>query len=423
MTGDPSSTIWHPFTQHALRGKFAKIKRAQGAYLETTEGERIIDAISSWWVVTHGHRHPHIVAAIQAQAEELGQVIFAEYSHEPAERLAAKLIGLMPDGLEHVFFSDSGSTSVEVALKMALVYWRHRGRPRHRIIVMKGGYHGDTFGAMSVGTRGIFTLGFERLLFDVAPIPFPAQGAEEVTLQALAAICQQENAAALIVEPLVLGAGGTRMYSPKVLADLKRICDRYEVLFIADEVMTGWGRTGTMFACEQAVFTPDIACYSKGLTNGSLPLAVTMCRHEIFEAHYSEDRQRTLFHSSSFTANPIACVAALANLEVWEQERVHAKIAALELLQAEQLNAFRDDARFDNIRQTGTITAMDLNVRDRGYLSDVGPWLSASFRASSVLLRPLGNTIYVLPPYCVTREDLSQVYGAIRTAVDALGRT
>ena len=362
------------------------------------------------------------MAAIQAQAEELGQVIFAEYSHEPAERLAAKLIGLMPDGLEHVFFSDSGSTSVEVALKMALGYWRHRGRPRHRIIVMKGGYHGDTFGAMSVGTRGIFTLGFERLLFDVAPIPFPAQGAEEVTLQALAAICQQENAAALIVEPLVLGAGGMRMYSPKVLADLKRICDRYEVLFIADEVMTGWGRTGTMFACEQAVFTPDIACYSKGLTNGSLPLAVTMCRHEIFEAHYSEDRQRTLFHSSSFTANPIACAAALANLEVWEQERVHAKIAALELLQTEQLNAFRDDARFENIRQTETITAMDLNVRDRGYLSDVGPWLSASFRASSVLLRPLGNTIYVLPPYCVTREDLSQVYGAIRTAVDALGR-
>jgi adenosylmethionine---8-amino-7-oxononanoate aminotransferase len=417
MTGDPHSPIWHPFTQHALRPSFAKIARAEGAYLITAAGERVIDAVSSWWVITHGHRHPHIVAAIQSQAETLDQVIFAEYTHESAESLARKLIDLAPQGLAHVFFSDSGSTSVEVALKMALGYWRHRGKPRHRIIVMEGSYHGDTIGTMSVGARGVFTQGFEPLLFDVAHVPFPAAGRDDVTLCALEALCRRGDVAAFLVEPLVLGAGGMRMYSPTVLADLRRICAHHEVLFIADEVMTAWGRTGTLFACEQAGISPDIACYSKGLTGGALPLAVTLCRHEIFEAHYSEDRRRTFFHSSSFTANPIACAAALANLEIWETEAVLQRITDLAALQAEQLARFADDARFQNVRQTGTITAMDLRVPDAGYLSQIGPKLRTCFREAGVLLRPLGNTIYVLPPYCVTRQDLQFVYDAIDRAV------
>jgi adenosylmethionine---8-amino-7-oxononanoate aminotransferase len=423
MTSNPNSVvgrIWHPFTQHALRPHLPKIVRAEGAYLETANGKRIIDGISSWWVITHGHRHPHIVAAIQSQAEAFDQIIFAEYTHEPAEKLAEKLVALVPEGLEHVFFSDSGSTSVEVALKMAMGYWRHRGEPRHRIIVMEHGYHGDTIGAMSVGARGVFTQGFERLLFEVARVPFPAVGREDVALCALEALCRRGDAAAFIVEPLVLGAGGMRMYSPTVLADMRRICAHHGVLFIADEVMTGWGRTGTMFACEQAKISPDIACYSKGLTGGALPLAVTVCRHEIFMAHYAKDRRRTFFHSSSFTANPIACAAALANLEVWESDPVRARIAQLELLQAEQLNRFRADPRFINVRQTGTITAMDLNTADSGYLASVGPQLSGIFRESNVLLRPLGNTIYVLPPYCVTRADLCVLYDAIVEAVTAI---
>jgi adenosylmethionine---8-amino-7-oxononanoate aminotransferase len=415
-----TSPIWHPFTQHALRPEFPKISRAEGAYLITESGQKIIDAISSWWVITHGHRHPHIVAAIQAQAQTLDQVIFAEYTHEPAERLAAKLIGLAPAGLEHVFFSDSGSTSVEVALKMGLGYWRNIGEARHRIIVLSGGYHGDSVGAMSVGERGIFTEAYEPLLFDVARIPFPAVGQETVSLDALQALCARGDAAAFIVEPLVLGAGGMRMYSPRVLAEFHRICVQHGVLFIADEVMTGWGRTGTTFACEQAGISPDITCYSKGLTGGALPLAVTLCRHEIFMAHYAEDRRRTFFHSSSFTANPIACAAALANLEVWESDQTHARIAALQLMQTEHLDRFRNDARFENVRQTGTIAAMDLRVPDGGYLANVGPRLAAEFRQAGVLLRPLGNTIYVLPPYCVTQEDLETVYGAIAAATEAV---
>jgi len=421
VLGDQASPVWHPFAQHALRSAFPVIEHAQGAYLFAAGGDRILDAISSWWVITHGHRHPHIVAAIQSQAETLDQVIFAEYTHTPAEELARRLVGLAPAGLTHVFFSDSGSTSVEVALKMALGYWRHSGEPRSRLIVMEGSYHGDTIGAMSVGARGVFTRGFEPLLFEVERIPFPVTDREENTLNALELLCRR-GAAAFIVEPLVLGAGGMRMYSPAVLAEMRRICASHGVLFIADEVMTGWGRTGSMFACEQAGISPDIACYSKGLTGGALPLAVTLCRPEIFQAHYAEDRARTFFHSSSFTANPMACAAALANLEVWESEPVRERIARLTEMQSEELERFREDARFENVRQCGTITAMDLRTADGGYLAGVGPRLAASFREDGVLLRPLGNTIYVLPPYCVTAEDLGVIYQAIRRAVEKVAK-
>jgi adenosylmethionine-8-amino-7-oxononanoate aminotransferase len=410
------SPIWHPFTQHALRPSLPRVARAEGAYLTLADGQRILDAISSWWVITHGHCHPKITAAIKAQADVLDQVIFAEYTHEPAERLATKLIALAPKGLKHVFFSDSGSTSVEVALKMALGFWRHTGEARHRIVVMQGSYHGDTIGAMSVGARGPFTDAYQKLLFNVERIPFPAAGQETETLEAFDAMCRQGDIAALIVEPLVLGAGGMLMYSAECLAALRHICTTCGVLFIADEVMTGWGRTGTMFACEQASVIPDIACYSKGLTGGALPLAVTLSRHDIFQSHYSDDRRRTFFHSSSFTANPIACAAALANLEIWETEPVRERIAALAAMQSKHLDRFRGDARFSGVRQTGTITAMELKASDGGYLAKVGPALQSYFRDARVLLRPLGNTIYVLPPYCVTDEDLQIVYDSIAAA-------
>lgn len=414
----PPSPIWHPFTQHALEPELPTVVHAEGAYLRCADGRRIVDAISSWWVITHGHRHPHIVAAIQAQADQLDQVIFAEFTHEPALRLAGELLKLAPAGMQHVFFSDSGSTSVEVAVKMALGYWRNLGEPRERIIVMEHSYHGDTIGAMSLGARGAFNDPYLPLLFDVARIPFPAQGREADTLTALESLCQTQAAAALLIEPLVLGAGGMLMYTPAVLTEMHRICAAHGVLFIADEVMTGWGRTGSLFACEQAGLCPDIACYSKGLTGGSLPLAVTLCRHAIYAAHYSEDRRRTFFHSSSFTANPIACAAALANLEVWQNEPVLERVRNVAALQRLRLNRFRDDPRFENIRQTGTIAALDLRAADAGYFAQLGPLLRARFRAANVLLRPLGNTVYVMPPYCVTGEDLDCIYDAIAAAAD-----
>ncbi|WP_407119480.1 adenosylmethionine--8-amino-7-oxononanoate transaminase [Bradyrhizobium sp. LMG 9283] len=421
MPQSKTSPIWHPFTQHALEGKMSKVVRGDGAYLHTADGRRIIDAISSWWVVTHGHCHPAIVRAIQEQAGKLDQVIFAGYTHDPAEEVAERILRLAPRGLDYVFFSDSGSASVEVAIKMALGYWHHNRKERTRIVVMQHSYHGDTIGAMSVGARGVFNATYRPLLFDVDTIPFPAKGRERETLNALASVCRTQRPAAFIVEPLILGAGGMLMYPSWVLREMKRICEAAEVLFIADEIMTGWGRTGSLFACEQANVTPDIVCYSKGITGGAVPLAVTLCRSEIFEAHYSNDRTRTFFHSSSYTANPMACAAAKANLELWEDPETRRRLTSVIGMQEKALEAFRNDARFENVRRTGTVTALDLKVSDAGYLAGVGPKLHSFFKDRNILLRPLGNTIYVMPPYCVTTADIDEIYSGIREAADAFG--
>lgn len=415
-----TSPVWHPFTQHGLGEPIPLVTRAKGAALYTEDGRRIIDAISSWWVTTHGHGNQRIMAAIAEQAGKLDQIIFAGWTHEPAETLARGLVEIMPPPLAHVFFSDSGSTSVEVALKMALGFWANRGEPRHRIIVMDGSYHGDTIGAMSVGQRGVFNRPYAPLLFDVATLPFPAAGREQQTLDALEALCRAPDApAAFIVEPLLLGAGGMLIYPPRILAEMRAICARHGVLFITDEVMTGWGRTGTLLACEQAEVVPDILCLSKGLTGGAIPLAVTLATAEIFAAHYSDDRAKQFFHSSSYTANPIACAAANANLSIWREEPVLERVADLGRRQAERL-ARLDSARIRNRRQIGTITALEIADEESSYMSALGPRLLAFFRERDLLLRPLGNTVYVMPPYCIDDADLDAVYGAISEALDTL---
>ena len=412
------SPIWHPFTQHGLREAIPEIVSAQGATLRTADGRDVIDAISSWWVTTHGHAHPTIGAAIAEQAARLDQIIFAGWTHGPAEELARSLRGLMPANLTRVFFSDSGSTSVEVALKMALGYWLHRGEPRDRIVVMDHGYHGDTIGTMSVGARGAFNRAYQPLLFDVTSIPFPFAEAEQATFDALDVACR-EGAAAFIVEPLVLGAGGMLMYSPQTLAEMRRICAAHGTLFIADEVMTGWGRTGSLLACEQAGIEPDILCLSKGLTGGAIPLAVTMVSEPIYTAHLSTDRSRMFFHSSSYTANPIACAAANANIAIWQQEPVHDRIATLAARQASHLLRFQSHPQVRNARQAGTITAFDVGEAD-GYLSDLAPRMLAMFRERGVLLRPLGNTVYVMPPYCIEADALHRIYDIVEEVLAEL---
>jgi adenosylmethionine---8-amino-7-oxononanoate aminotransferase len=420
MTVGDSSPVWHPFTQHALQPSSIEIVAAEGAWLTTRDGRLILDAISSWWVTTHGHRHPHVVEAIKAEADRLDQVIFAGFTHAQAERLARGLVAIVPPGLDRVFFSDSGSTSVEVALKMALGYWHNVGESRHRVLALEHGYHGDTIGGMSVGAPGVFSAPYAPLLFEVTRLPFPGAGREQATLDALDKACREGGVAALIVEPLILGAGGMLIYSAVALAEMKRVCERHGVLLIADEVMTGWGRAGTLFACEQAGVSPDILCLAKGITGGALPLAATLCTPRIFEAHLSSDRTKTFFHSSSYTANPLACAAAVANLEVWAREPAVDRVAALAAGQAQRLAAFADDRRFKNVRRLGTIAALDLDARDAGYLADVGPRLYQFFLERGVLLRPLGNTIYVMPPYCIAAAELDLVYDAIRAAADAL---
>ncbi len=419
-----ASPVWHPFTQHALEPAMKRIIRTEGAHLVDENGSSILDAISSWWVITHGHRHPVIMEAIKAACDSYDQIIFAEYSHEPAEQLARGLIEIAPAGLGHVFYSDSGSTCVEVALKMALGFFHNFGQPRTRICVLENGYHGDTIGTMSAGERGVFNAAYDPLLFGVDRIPYPSPGREQDTLDAFEAFCAGGQVAALLIEPLVLGAGGMLFYPASILSALKRIAERYGSLMIADEVMTGWGRTGSLFACEQAGISPDILCTSKGLTGGAVPLAATLCTAEIFDAHLSTDRRHTFFHSSSYTANPIACAAALANLSVWKNEPVKARISTLQSMQEERLSRFRSDPRLANVRQSGTITALDLRVPAGGYLSDVGPKLRAFFRERNLLIRPLGNVIYLMPPYCVSAEDLDRAYDAIdeAAATFAVGR-
>ncbi|MEG3088816.1 adenosylmethionine--8-amino-7-oxononanoate transaminase [Sphingomonas sp. PB4P5] len=413
------SSIWHPFTQHGLGEPIPLVTHAEGAALFTQDGRRIIDGISSWWVTTHGHNHPRIVHAIAEQAQRLDQIIFAGWTHEPAETLAAGLRAVMPAALTRIFFSDSGSTSVEVALKMALGFWVNRGEGRHRILVLEHSYHGDTIGAMSVGARGVFNKAYAPLLFDVGTIPFPAAGAEQATLDALEAACR-EHPAAFIVEPLILGAGGMLIYPPYILAEMRAICARYHVLFIADEVMTAWGRTGTLLACEQARVVPDILCLSKGLTGGAVPLAVTMAQEEIYEAHLSDDRARMFFHSSSYTANPIACAAANANLAIWRDEPVRERIAVLAELQEHQLGKLAAIPGVGQARAIGTIAALDVADSAGGYLSQFGPRLLANFRERNLLLRPLGNTIYVMPPYCIGEHDLDLIYDGIADAITGL---
>lgn len=413
-----ASTIWHPFTQHGLEPVMTPIARAEGAWLETPAGKRIFDGVSSWWVITHGHGHPKIIEAIRAQAEQLDQVIFAGFTHGPAEAVAAGLLKIAPEGLRYSFFSDSGSTSVEVALKMALGYWRNTGQTRSRILALEDAYHGDTIGTMSAGARGVFNAAYEPLLFEVGRIPRPKPHHAQPTFDALEIACRKGDVAAFICEPLILGAGGMLMYDADTLKEMHRICKAHDVLFIADEVMTCFGRTGTVFACEQAGISPDILCLAKGLTGGSIPLAVTMCSAPIYDAHFSKDRSRTFFHSSSYTANPIACAAAAANLEVWRTEPVIERILSVTQNQALCLNDLASDARFLNLRQLGTITAFELGDAQAGYLADVALKLRALLLERGVLLRPLGSTIYVMPPYCTTKDELKFVYRSIVDAVD-----
>ena len=407
------SPVWHPFTQHGLGEPIPLVTHAEGAVLHTADGRCVIDAISSWWVTTHGHCHPRIMAAIAAQTQKLDQIIYAGWTHEPAETLARGLTAIMPPALTHVFYSDSGSTSVEVALKMALGFWTNRGEARHRILVLEHSYHGDTIGAMSVGARGVFNRAYAPLLFDVGTIPFPGEGRGQETLDALEAACR-EQPAAFIVEPLILGAGGMLVYPAHILAEMRAICARHDVLFIADEVMTAWGRTGTLLACEQADVVPDILCLSKGLTGGAVPLAVTMATLPIFDAHLSDDRAKMFFHSSSYTANPIACAAAVANLEIWRDEPVLERIADLSARQQARLDALTGVA---GKRRIGTIAAMEVPATDSGYLAAIGPRLLKHFRERDVLLRPLGNTLYVMPPYCISDAELDTIYNTIATAV------
>lgn len=420
------SPVWHPFTQHKTFGSALEIESADGAYLYGRNGRPILDGISSWWVNTHGHCHPRITSAIQEQAQKLDQIIFAGFTHPPAERLARKLLRHAQEKigreLEFVFYSDSGSTSVEVALKMAVGYYAQTGHARTKVLAFDGGYHGDTFGAMAAGGRSIYNKLYEPFLFDVYHLPFPKRGEERVTLEALDQYLKLHGSstAAFIFEPLVQGAAGMRTYSAKLLRAMFDLCKQHNIMMIADEVLTGFGRTGTMFACEQAGVVPDMLCLSKGLTGGALPMGVTLTTRHVYKAFYSDDKAKQFFHSSSFTGNPLSCAAALASLEIWNDEPVLERIAKIQKAHARASQWFGARPDVADCRVIGTIFAIDVRVEKDGYLSNVAPKIYNFMMENGILLRPIGNTVYILPPYCITEQELERIYETLWRSLDSL---
>src|ERR1700719_860845 len=388
----PNLHLWHPFTYEGVDPPPLRIRRGEGVFLETQDGRRILDAISSWWVNLHGHSHPAIAAAISGQAARLEHVLFAGFSHEPAEELASRLGKIVPPALRHIFFSDDGSTAVEVALKLAIQYWRNSGRPgKCRIVALENAYHGDTTGAMSVSDDSPFTSAFASLRIPVlrthsaycahCPVGLTRATCQIECLDELERLLHKHGheIAAVIVEPLLQGAGGMIVHPEEFLSGVRRLTSTYDVLLIADEVLTGFGRTGRMFACERAEVVPDIMCVAKGITGGFLPLAATIATDRIHEAFTGSDRTRAFFHGHSYTANPIACAAANANLQIFDTEPVFEAIAAIEKIHVSRLPRFAAHPGVLDARHIGTVTAIELRVPDAGYLSSLRPRLYKFF--------------------------------------------
>ncbi|MEO5333441.1 MAG: adenosylmethionine--8-amino-7-oxononanoate transaminase [Magnetococcus sp. YQC-5] len=418
--------IWHPYTQEATALPPIPMASGRGAWLYGMDGQEYLDLIASWWVSIHGHAHPAIARAIATQAGQLEQVIFAGFTHEPAIRLVEALVARLPKGLTRFFFSDDGSTAVEVAMKMARQYWLNLGQERSRFLVFEGGYHGDTVGAMSAGQSSGYFNAFRPLLFNVDTLVYPAtwEGDEAVEAKENAALLALDlylerhgtECAAVLIEPLVQGAGGMRMCRPGFVAALAARLKAAGVLLIFDEVMTGFGRTGTLFACEKAGVEPDLLCLSKGLTGGFLPMSLTVCREEIHAAFLGETFARALAHGHSFTANALGCAAALASLELFTTENTLQRIAAIEAIHRERLAALHHRVRCPRVM--GAIAAFELKIPDTGYASTTTPRLIRFFLERGLIIRPLGAVIYLMPPYCISPTDLHRGWDGIEEAVE-----
>ena len=390
------------------------IVKGEGVWLTDEDGDRYLDAISSWWVNLHGHSHPYIAQKVAEQVSTLEHCIFAGFTHEPAVRLAERLLEILPGQMRKIFYSDNGSTAVEVAIKMSLQYWKNKGIEKKKLVALQNAYHGDTFGAMAVSGRSVFTEAFSDLLFDVAFIPFPGKENSSESVAALEAILQQGDVAAFIVEPLVQGSAGMCMYEPDVLEAYFKLCRQHNTLIIADEVMTGFGRTGPLFACNQISTAPDMICLSKGLTGGSMALGVTACSQDIFDAFYDEDRTKMLYHGHSFTANPTVCAAALASLDLLLEDSCTENRERIINAHKEFAVSMHNHSAIADVRQTGTIVAIELKTDNASYHTGIRDVLYRFFLGKKIIMRPLGHIIYILPPYCISNEELQYIYTCIK---------
>jgi adenosylmethionine---8-amino-7-oxononanoate aminotransferase len=415
------SFVWHPFTSLNDQRENIFIESAKGVYLHASGGRKILDAVSSWWVNTHGHSNEYIADAIARQAKKLEHVIFAGFTHEPAINLAERLLSILPGAPEKIFYSDNGSTAVEVAIKISLQYWYNQNISKKRIVAMKGAYHGDTFGAMSAGERSEFTRPFASYLFDVSFIDFPDGTNDSLVLEQFAAIAEKGDVAAFIYEPLVQGTAGMRIYSSIILDKILAIAAKENILCIADEVMTGFGRTGKNFASEYLKNKPDLICLSKGLTGGFLPLGVTACNAKVVAAFRSEERLKTFFHGHSFTANPISCASALASLDLLLKDECRQAIADIEEDHRHFCEMIRDHKNLKKISFLGTILSMELKAPEKtGYFNNLRDYCYDFFITRDILLRPLGNVIYFLPPYTIQKEERKKVYQTVEELLNTL---
>ena len=418
-----SRYVWHPFTHLKYAEAPVQLVKGEGAFFYDAAGNRLLDAISSWWVNLHGHCHPYISQKVSEQLFSLEHAIFSAFTHEPAVTLAERLIGHLPGNQARIFYSDNGSTAVEVGLKMVLQYWHNTGAPKKKFIALENAYHGDTFGGMSVGARNVFNNAFENLLFEVVHIPVPeAANIDQLEATLETWFTNHNDFAGFIFEPLVQGAAGMIMYEAEHLNRLIALCRKHGILCIADEVMTGFGRTGKFFASDHLQHKPDILCLSKGLTGGYMPLGVTSCAAFIYEACVSEDKTKTFFHGHSYTANPTACAAALASLDLMEQESTWQQIGMIAAMHKAYCDSVQGHAKLSDMRCRGTVLALEIRTEEHThYLNKASESIADYFLRHGIIVRPLGNVLYLITPYCITEQELRSVYAVIDGFLDSLG--
>lgn len=413
---DKGGKVWYPFMQMATAPKPIIILKGKGTLIYDDKGKAYIDAISSWWVNLHGHANKKIAKAVSEQLTVLEHVIFSGFTHQPAEELAEKIIGILPKGFSKMFYSDNGSTAVEVALKMAIQYHANSNQKKLKIIALEGSYHGDTFGAMSVGERGIFNKPFHDLMFEVQFFDIQKQSVAQFEKLCI------KDVAAFIFEPLVQGAGGMLMHDEKILDELLSIAKKNDIICIADEVMTGFGRTGKLFAINYLKQLPDIICLSKGITGGTMALGATVCNQKIFDAFYDIDKSKTFYHGHSYTANPLACTAALASFEILKSKQCLSNIDNISKQHLQFVKKLKNLPNVENVRCRGTILAFEVKDKNSGYLSPIRDRLYHGFLDMGVLLRPLGNTVYIMPPYVITDKQLKKVYKVILKVLEVIDK-